>query len=63
MDLFEEYLAKQDNEYVKQALTDKSYKSYCSRGIKGGNGQCNVEVNTNMATYGDAIIKMILTVM
>lgn len=61
MDLFEEYLAKQDNEYVKQALTDKSYKSYCSRGIKGGNGQCNFEVNTNMATYGDAIIKMILT--
>lgn len=52
MDLFEEWLSrKKESKWVKRALTDSSYKN------KSGVSQ-DTEVNTELATYGDAIIKM-----
>lgn len=54
MDLFEEYLEKKDNENVKRALTAKSYKKeYPS--LK------NKDVAPDLATLGDAIIKLCYT--
>ena len=50
MDLFEEYLqTKETSEWVKRALTDKSYKNA---------NQYGGSVNTDLATYGDAVIKL-----
>lgn len=54
MDLFEEYLEKKDNENVKRALTAKSYKKEYSS-LK------NKDVAPDLATLGDAIIKLCYT--
>ena len=52
MDLFEEYLNKRDSyELVKRALTDKSYRKIKPELL-------NKEINTDLATYGDAVIKL-----
>ena len=64
MDLFEEYL-KNGNKYVVQALTDDSYNAYRCRGIRKKDPhfeevQNPLSTNFDMATYGDAILKMIL---
>ena len=64
MDLFEEYLNKKEtSEWVKRALTDRSYKASKSRGIKKNNPDYeeanNLKTNTDLATYGDALIKFI----
>ena len=49
-DLFSEYLQrKNESELVKQALTDKSYKKVANK---------DIPVNTDLATYGDAVIKL-----
>lgn len=55
MDLFEEWIMK-DNELIEYALTDKSYKSVYSKEhheILPKN-----KTNFELATYGDAILKM-----
>ena len=54
MDLFEEYLEKKDNENVKRALTAKSYK-------KEQPSLKNKDVAPDLATLGDAIIKLCYT--
>lgn len=54
MDLFEEYLEKKDNENVKRALTAESYKNR-DHSLK------NKNVATDLATLGDAIIKLCYT--
>ena len=53
MDLFEEYLQKQEtSSWVKRALTDRSYKPQVKSELK------DKDVNTELATYGDAVIKL-----
>ena len=54
MDLFEEYLEKKDNENVKRALTAESYKNR-DHSLK------NKNVAPDLATLGDAIIKLCYT--
>lgn len=57
MDLFERWLYKQDeSDLIKRALTDKSYKKVYQK----LNCQVLSEnlVNFELATYGDAILKM-----
>ncbi len=55
MDLFEEYLDRTDLDIVEIALTDKSYKHYYQElNCKDYDG----EYNKNLATYGDAILKV-----
>ena len=54
MDLFEEYLEKKDNENVKRALTAGSYK-------KEHPSLENKDVAADLATLGDAIIKLCYT--
>ncbi|MDY4052209.1 MAG: ribonuclease III domain-containing protein [Bacilli bacterium] len=54
MDLFEEYLEKKDNENVKRALTVESYKNR-DHSLK------NKNVAPDLATLGDAIIKLCYT--
>lgn len=54
MDLFEEYLEKKDNENVKRALTAESYKNVVHK-------LENKDVATDLATLGDAIIKLCYT--
>lgn len=55
MDLFEEYLENKDTyEFVKRALTAKSYK-------KEHQSLENKDVATDLATLGDAIIKLCYT--
>lgn len=52
MDLFEEYLDKKDSsELVIRALTDKSFRKIHPELDKD-------EINTDLATYGDAVIKL-----
>lgn len=55
MDLFEKYLTKIDSSWVQRALTDKSYKNeYC----KLNHIEYNEKTNEDLATYGDAVIKL-----
>lgn len=54
MDLFEEYLENKDNKNVKRALTAESYK-------KEYPSLENKDVATDLATLGDAIIKLCYT--
>ena len=56
MDLFEEYLKKENSSiWVKRALTDRSYKKEYQKDNKENYvGQ----TNKDLATYGDAIIKL-----
>lgn len=52
MDLFEQYLSKKEtSKWVKRALTDKSYR-------KNNPQLCEKDINTDLATYGDAVIKL-----
>ena len=63
MDLFEEWLGKKGtSSWVKRALTDPSYNNYRSREVgKEDPEYCEkhkpLPVNTDLATYGDALIK------
>lgn len=64
MDLFEEYLNKKETSLlVNRALSDRSYKASKSKGIKKNNPKYeevnNLKTNTDLATYGDALIKFI----
>lgn len=56
MDLFENWINKKDeSKWIKRALTDKSYKNeYQRENSKEYTGL----VNTDLATYGDAVIKL-----
>ena len=52
MDLFEEYLQKQEKSvWVRRALTDSSYKMI-------DNSLADNQTNKELATYGDAVIKL-----
>lgn len=55
MDLFEEWINK-DDELIKCALTDKSYKSVYSKEHRKELSEN--KTNFKLATYGDAILKM-----
>lgn len=54
MDKIEELLKNQKTDLQKQALTDKSYKN------KTTHSQNNDEINFELATYGDAVLKLAL---
>ena len=54
MDKIEELLKDPKTDLQKQALTDKSYKN------KTTHSQNNDEINFELATYGDAILKLAL---
>ena len=57
MDLFEKYLAKrEESKWVKRALTDRSYKKEYQR--EKGRILPKDETNEDLATYGDAAIKL-----
>ena len=56
MDLFKEYLNKADSsKVIRRALTDNSYKNEYSR---VNHRQYDGDVNTDLATYGDAVIRL-----
>ena len=56
MDLFEEYLSKKKESFlIDRALTDKSYRNEYQRIY---HKEYDGEVNTDLATYGDAVIKL-----
>ncbi len=56
MDLFEKYLhEKFKNPWIARALTDKSYKNLYQR---IHHEEYQGTVNTDLATYGDAVIKL-----
>ena len=58
MDLFEEYLNKKDESiWVKRALTDSSYRKFAQDHKLVKNGK-EIAVNTDLGTYGDAVIKL-----
>ena len=54
MDKIEELLKGPKTDLQKQALTDKSYKN------KTTHSQNNDEINFELATYGDAVLKLAL---
>ncbi len=57
MDLFEEYLDKrEESKWVKRALTDRSFKKESQE--KKGKTLPKDETNEDLATYGDAVIKL-----
>ena len=57
MDLFERYLAKcEESNWVKRALIDRSYKKESQE--KNGKTLPKDETNEDLATYGDAVIKL-----
>ncbi len=56
MDLFEKWLCKEKkSRWVKRALTDPSYKNVVTRPFDGKH------TNTELATLGDAVIKLCLS--
>lgn len=63
MDLFEEWLNKKDtSKWVKRALTDPSFNNYRANGVTKRAPDYEAKhtplpVNTDLATYGDAVIK------
>lgn len=65
MDLFEEYLNKKEtSDWVKIALTDPSFNSLRSRGVKKNNPNYKelhnpLPNNLDLALLGDAIIKFV----
>ncbi len=65
MDLFEEYLnIKEKSKWVKRALTDPSFNSYRSKGVRKNNPNYEelhkpLPDNLDLALLGDAIIKFI----
>ena len=57
MDLFEKWLEKRENnDLIKRALVDKSYKTALSR-----NKLPEVKTNEDLATVGDAVVKLCLS--
>ena len=57
MDLFEKYLKeKEHSKWVKRALTDRSFKKESQE--KKGKTLPKDETNEDLATYGDAVIKL-----
>ena len=64
LDIFEEYINKKnESSWVKRALTDPSFNDYRKRGVKKGDPNFSelntpLPVNTDLATYGDAVIKL-----
>ena len=57
MDLFEKWLEKRENnDLIKRALVDKSYKTTLSR-----NKLPEVKTNEDLATVGDAVVKLCLS--
>lgn len=65
MDLFEEYLnKKKTSKWVKRALTDPSFNSYRSKGVRKNNPNYEelhkpLPDNLDLALLGDAIIKFV----
>lgn len=65
MDTFKTWLQNKNKiSLIERALTDTSYNNYRSKGVKKSNPNFEefhkpLPVNTDLATYGDAIIKMI----
>lgn len=56
MDLFEKYLQKEESSHwIHRALTDKSYKAEFER---ENHKPFNGDVNTDLGTYGDGVIKL-----
>ncbi len=56
MDLFEKWLSKENSsKWIKRALTDNSYKAEHQRNL---HVEYKEKVNTDLATYGDAVIKL-----
>ena len=56
MDLFEKYIRKEKSSYwVHRALTDKSYKTEFER---EKHKPFDEDVNTDLGTYGDGVIKL-----
>ena len=55
MDLFEKWLSNTKSKWVIRTLTDNSYKKEYQ---KVNHSEYQGEVNTDLATYGDAIIKL-----
>jgi len=59
MDLFEKWLNKKNESYwIRRALTDSSYKNEFQRENRQ---EYKGQINTDLATYGDAIIKFCYT--
>lgn len=64
MDIFEQWLAnRNESEWIKRALTDRSYNNYRCKGIKQNHPKFTelhtpLPINADMATYGDAVIKL-----
>lgn len=64
MDLFEKFI-KEHKDSECRALTDPSYNSFRERGVRKSNPEYTERhtpllVNTDLATYGDAVIKLAL---
>lgn len=64
MDLFEKFI-KEHKDSECRALTDPSYNSFRERGVRKSNPRyaelhTPLETNTDLATYGDAVIKLAL---
>ena len=63
MDIFEIWLNKKnESKWIKRALTDPSFNNFRKRGVKQDNPEFEelnppLETNTDLATYGDALIK------
>jgi len=64
MDVFKEWLNKKDeSKWIKRALTDPSYNSFRRNSVKKNDPRYDelntpLPVNTELATYGDALIKL-----
>ncbi len=55
MDLFEKYLSDKSSRLVKRALTDNSYKNEY---LRLNHKEYSEKTNVDLATYGDAVIKL-----
>ena len=63
-DLFERYLNEKNCKYIKIALTDSSYNTARSKGVKKNNPNYEelhkpLPTNRDLATIGDALMKWI----
>lgn len=63
MDTFEKWLNNKESLWIERALTDSSYNSYRCRCVNKKNSRYEelhtaLPVNTDLATYGDAVIKL-----
>ena len=63
-DLFERYLNEKNCKYIKIALTDSSYNTARSKGVKKNNPNYEelhkpLPTNRDLATIGDALMKLI----